>query len=100
MTDDVKARYDDALRSLDELLADRPPVVYDAIERATVDVVAVRDELIEAARAGNTDHGDALRRVNALLSLIVSAEFPLGGVRWKRIQSARDDLAKLAGGEG
>ena len=70
--------------------------MHDAIEQATVDTVAVRDALIAAQRTGEGGHDDARQRVNALLSLIVSAEFPLVDVRWKRIESAREDLAQLA----
>ena len=96
----LRARYEDALRSLELLLEERPSVVHDAIEQATRHTVAVRDALIAARRDGENGHDDALRRVNALLSLIVAAEFPLVGVRWKRIESARDALAKLASEQG
>lgn len=96
MNDELTQRYERALASLNEVLQDRPGIVHDDLEAATQSIVAVRDALLDAARHGATESKNALPQVNSLLSLIVSAEFPLVGLRWKRIESARDSLQELA----
>jgi hypothetical protein len=36
-----------------------------------------------------------LRQVNSIISAIVAGEFPLMGIRWQRIEGARDLLKQV-----
>ena len=64
------------------------------LERVLETIVALRDTLIAATRAGEPVH-DKLRRTNAVLSTIFGTEYPLGGLQWKRVTEAREALAAL-----
>lgn len=57
-------------------------------------VVAWRDGLIADLRAGE-DVAEPLRQANAILSLIVGCEYPVGGIQWKLLEQAREALHAL-----
>jgi hypothetical protein len=79
---------------MDRLLADRGSDIDEELAGATTCVVRLRDALIVAQR----DHHDVdreLTRANAVLSLMVGSHYTLIGLRWKRIEKARDELRAL-----
>lgn len=82
-----------AIGLLDEAL-DKPPselkAEVDGAERA---VVALRDELIERWRvAPEGGVRAALDNVNAVLSLVVGLEYPMGGLQREMLKQARSAL--------
>jgi hypothetical protein len=97
MTDNIRQCCRVAVEKLDYLLRNHPAEMAEELSDAVRCVVAVRDSIIEHRdRAGRTALNDSqLQRVNAVVSAIVAGEFPLMGVRWKRIEGARDLLRKV-----
>ncbi|WP_448204890.1 hypothetical protein [Azospirillum sp. sgz302134] len=92
----------DALATLDRILAAPPediPVqdTYDAMAEASRCLVRMRDSLIARSRAGE-DVSQRLAHVNAVLSVTFGGEYPLVGVRRKRIEKARDLLREVQEG--
>ena len=83
------------LEALDEVLASGAPPEKDLLAEATRCAARYRDALIEAKRGGDASAERRLPEVNALLSELVAAEFPLVGVRRKRIEGARDAYSRL-----
>jgi hypothetical protein len=83
------------LEALDEVLASSQPPEKDLIAEATRCVARYRDALIDDRRSGDAVAGRRLPEVNALLSELVAAEFPLVGVRRKRIEAARDAYRRM-----
>ena len=59
-------------------------------------MVVLRGMLIAERRRGAPDPDRRLDRLNAILSLVVAAEYPLEGARRERITTARQELAVLA----
>jgi hypothetical protein len=57
----------------------------------------LRDALIAERRAAgpNRESGERLMRLNAVISAIVGAHFPIGAIAWKSVEAARDAFAKL-----
>jgi hypothetical protein len=85
---------DDALAAMDRALRDQPDVVYEDLVEAVRALVRLRDTLICEKRRGGTV-ADRLDRLNATLSLVVAAEYPLEGVRRQRVEAARRELASI-----
>ena len=83
------------LEALDEVLASSQPPQKDLIAEATRCVARYRDALIDDKRSGDAAAERRLPEVNALLSELVAAEFPLVGVRRKRIEAARDAYRRM-----
>lgn len=83
-----------AVAQLDALLADRGRGIDEELTQATACVVRLRDALIDAQREG-ADAGADLRQVNAVLSLLVGSHYTLVGLRWQRMEKARDELRAL-----
>ena len=83
------------LKALDEVLASSQPPEKDLIAEATRCMARHRDALIEKKRRGEGEVVQRLTQVNALLSELVAAEFPLVGVRRKRIEAAREAYRRL-----
>jgi hypothetical protein len=83
-----------ALAALDRALRNQPDVVYQDIVEAVCSLTKLRDSLIRERRRG-APVGDRLNRLNAALSLVVAAEYPLEGERRQRVQTARQELAAL-----
>jgi hypothetical protein len=83
-----------AVEELDRLLADKRSRIDEELTDATTCVVKLRDALIDAQRGGH-DVERELTRVNAVLSLVVGSHYTLVGLRWQRIEKARDELRAL-----
>ena len=86
----------EALQAIDKLLSDRPKKIGHDFSDATRRMSAFRDLLIGRVRKtqADADRRD-LARANAVLSVIVGSEFPLGEVPWPHIEQAREELAAL-----
>ncbi len=86
-----------AIAALDRLLADRPDRVDGHFSAATRHLAAYRDELIFIWRrtASETDRR-RLGRVNAVLSVVLGGQYPVGEVPWPSIAQARAELADVA----
>ena len=89
----------DVVALLDRLLAEKPKNVDEPLLEATECVVRLRDGYIGQLRSGDADARAAhcLERTNAVLSQVVGSHYTLVGLRWKRIEQARDELKALLG---
>lgn len=92
---ELRGLCEEAMRGLDAVLATKHPPERDLIADATRCIARLRDELIERHRARELGDEALLPQANALLSELVAAEFPLVGVRKKRIEAARDACRRL-----
>lgn len=86
-----------ALDMLEHTLSHRDENVSENMSKAVRALVKARDDLIDEKRSG---HGDPslpglLDRINSLISLAASLEYPLAGFHWKRIEEIRDHLQKM-----
>lgn len=85
-----------ALAALDRAMDEPPADAKDDLTEAVRSVAALRDELAGAWR--RTEAAEDRRRldaVNAILSLLAGLEYPLGGMKWKRLGEARDSLRTM-----
>ena len=85
---------DTALAAMDRALCDQPDVVYEDLVEAVRQLIGLRDKLIDQRRRGAMI-GDRLERLNAVLSLVVAAEYPLEGKRRERVETACRELSAL-----
>lgn len=90
---DTDQLHRNAVDALDRALRDRPQQLYDDISDAVRCLVRFRDGLID--QQSNEPADDRLRRVNALLSLVVGGEYPVQGLSRDRLEKARDALSAL-----
>lgn len=90
----MREQVDAALAALDRAAADSPEDVPEDLAHANRRIAELRDVLIAQSRAGEPV-GDRLKRLNAVLSTTVAAEFPLEGIRRDRIKHARKTLADI-----
>lgn len=89
-----------ALRACEKLLNEKDPATsYEPIAEVARCVIRLRDHLIDKQRSGEALQPDRLPRVNSLVSLASSAEYPLVGVRWNRVCMVRDVLKDLLEGK-
>jgi hypothetical protein len=98
MKQDTLGHCREAVAKLDYLLRNHPAETAEELTDAVRCTVALRDRMIERRRVagGQADGQDRrLRQVNAIISAIVAGEFPLMGIRWKRIEGARDLLKQV-----
>jgi hypothetical protein len=98
MKKDVHGHCREAVAKLDYLLRNHPAETIEELTDAVRCTVALRDRMIERRRAvgGRSDEQDRrLRQVNSIISAIVAGEFPLMGIRWQRIEGARDLLKQV-----
>ena len=84
---------DPALAALDRALGEQS--AYADLVEASRRLVEVRGMLIARRRHGEADPDRRLDRLNAIMSLVVAAEYPLEGMRRERIATARQELAAL-----
>lgn len=83
-----------ALAALDRALGEQS--AYGDLVEASRCLVAPRNMLIAQRRRGEPDPDRRLDRLNAIMSLVVAAEYPLEGASRERIATARQELAALA----
>ncbi|HET6466774.1 MAG TPA: hypothetical protein VFG43_00195 [Geminicoccaceae bacterium] len=97
-TDDaVRDHCHAAVAALDRVIDERPAEEHEYLVEAVRCLNRLRDRMIERRRAGDTSRHlrDRLDRINAILSVVVGGQYPLVGVRWERVQHARDTLRQL-----
>ena len=98
MSDNVHGHCREAVARLDYLLRNHPAETADELTDAVRCAVDLRDKMIERRRAQgapNDAQNRRLRQVNSIISAIVAGEFPLMGIRWQRIEGARDLLKQV-----
>ena len=80
----------DALRRLDEILAQQPKPEQHLYSYCTECLAALRDRMI-------AEHAEPakLAHVNAVISVVMAGHFPLGAVPWDELHKARGWLADL-----
>ena len=80
----------EALAHIDKALADRPKRDGQTLKSAIQGVATFRDHFIARHRSeGGTRWRPVLERVNAVLSVVMAAEFPIGEVPWDELEKAR-----------
>ena len=86
----------EALARIDAALADRPRRDDQTLKAAIQALAAFRDRYITRhRREGGTRWRADLERVNAILSVVMAAEFPIGDVSWDELVKARGWLADV-----
>jgi hypothetical protein len=90
----LRAQAQDAEAQLERIIAENPEPLSEAFSDVVRRLVRLRDELIERHRRGATEEvpPDWLDRTNAILSLLVGAEYPVKAFHWDNICQARDAL--------
>ena len=92
---DVRHCMQEALSACEKLLEEKNPITsYEPIAEMTRCLVKLRDQLISEQRDGASLR-PRLDRVNSIVSLAASTEYPLVGVRWDRFCMMRDALRDL-----
>ncbi|RYC31692.1 hypothetical protein D3273_12505 [Lichenibacterium minor] len=83
----------DALMQIDKALADRPERDGRTLKAAIQRLAAFRDHVVERHRGeGGTRWRPTLERLNAVVSVVMAAEFPIGEIPWDELSKARDWL--------
>ena len=95
MNDETRTLCGKALAALAATLQEPPSTAQQGLEQALCCLLRVRDASIERLRTAPTEGGDTLKRVNAVLSLIVGCEYPVNGIRRDKIEHAREALAAI-----
>ncbi|MFL5288861.1 MAG: hypothetical protein ACJ8AW_49880 [Rhodopila sp.] len=87
-----------ALEKLDQALKDKPEVDGHIFSETAKELSQLRNELAERQRRdGATPNSRRqLEHVNAVISVVLGAHFPLGSVPWPEVEKARGWLAQLA----
>ncbi len=87
----------DALAEVDRALEARPKHDGHALSAAVRCLAALRDGIIlRQGQDGGTRFRDVLERVNAVLSVVMAAQFPIGEIPWAELEAARGWLAALS----
>ena len=100
MSEEGRAAAARALEGVDKVLAQRPHKDDAGLTEVAKQLCVFRDALI-ARRAepdSTSEDGRRLGHVNAVLSLVLAVQFPLGEVPWDEFAKGRDWLADLQAG--
>ncbi len=86
----------EALTHIDRTLAARPHRDGHEIAAAVRCLAAFRDHYVERhRREGGGRYRTTLERVNAIISVAMAAEFPIGEVPWDELEKARGWLDEI-----
>ena len=89
----------EALRRIDEALADRPKRDGATLKAAVQALAQARDAVVALHRhEGGTRWRATLEPLNAVISVVMAAEFPIGEVPWGELDAARGWLAAVVDG--
>jgi hypothetical protein len=88
----------EAVRARVDAVCSDPAPEHEEIAAAVRSVVELRNRCIAECRAGRLSR-ERLERANAALSLAFGAEFPLMGLRLKRLARARDAIGSMFDGD-
>jgi hypothetical protein len=93
----LRAQAQGAEARLERIIAEDPEPLSEAFSDVVRRLVRLRDELIDHRRRGVMDEvpPDWLDRTNAVLSLLVGAEYPVKAFHWDNICQARDALREM-----
>ena len=95
----LQQEWNKALSTLEVVLEDRPGELCGDVAEAMHSLVRARDHLIAALRADREGAGPEsarhLQRINAMLSVVASLEYPLAGLHWDRMTLVRDGLREM-----
>ncbi len=96
MANDIQSAHA-ALAELDKALAAKPEVDGHIFSRAAHELSSLRDGMASRQRevGATANSRRRLEHVNAVISVVLGAHFPLGSVPWEELQKARNWLAKL-----
>ena len=84
----------EALRYLDDILAAEPRADQHLFSCCIQALTRLRDGLADAqAREGGTR--PSLQHVNAIISVVMAGQFPLGKLPWQELHTARSWLAAV-----
>lgn len=90
-----------ALAAIDAALAVRPKRDGAALKSAVQGLADFRDRVVARHRAdGGTQWRATLEGVNAVISVVLAVEFPIGEVRWDELEKARGWFAAILDREG
>jgi hypothetical protein len=87
-----------ALAELNKALGEKPHLEGHTLSMAAHELSLLRDKIAEQQDEPGADP-DSLRQlehVNAAISVVMGAHFPLGSIPWAELEKARDWLATLA----
>ena len=85
-----------ALDHVDRTLTARPKRDGHALKSAVECLSAFRDDYVRRHHeAGDGRLRGTLERVNAVISVVLAAQFPIGEVPWDELKKARDWLAAI-----
>ena len=88
----------EALRHLDRAMAAKPRRDGESLSHAVNRLAIFRDHVIGAHRQeGGTRYRTTLDRINAVISVILAAEFPIGEIPWEEVEKARSWLVEVVG---
>jgi hypothetical protein len=93
-----RALAQEAADRYDHVVSDRPEALHEALTEAAARVIQLRDAVIARAREEGDTAREDLAAVSAVLSLAYSAQFPISGLRWDRMEQTRDALRDLLKG--
>ena len=90
----------DAFHHLDRAIAAKPIRDGRALSEAVSRLATFRDMVIAAhRREGGSRYRSTLDRINAVMSVILAAEFPIGEIPWEEVSKARSWLNDVVGAE-
>ena len=85
----------EALAAIDEALASAPKQNGEAFSRAVRALSVYREEVIAADGRKTVESRQRLVRLNAILSMVMAGNFPLGEPPWDEIRKTRGWLAEM-----
>ncbi len=98
VTEDPSGR--NAVRHLDRAIAARPARDGQALSRAVSSLATFRDLVIAAHRQdGGSRYRSTLDRINAVMSVVLAAEYPIAEIPWEEVDKARSWLVDIVGDE-
>jgi hypothetical protein len=92
---EIRRLAQDARGIYARLVEERPESAHQLLTDAMRHLMRLRDALIARARLGDGGADRLLPRVNAVASLGFGCQFPVAGVKWSRMEGARDALDAL-----
>lgn len=91
-----------ALACLDRALRKKPDVDGQVFSEAAKALSCLRNDLADRQRrdGASADSRRQLEHVNAVISVVLGAHFPLGNIPWAEVEKARGWLAELSSADG
>ncbi len=91
------AHLDEAVRVIDQALAERPEGEGALFSKAAQHLSAARDQMATRQRAQGATEASrrALEHVNAVISIVLACHFPLGAMPWEELEKSRAWLARI-----